>query len=114
MSTKSKLCGNVACEGELTNFLLLPAKALFPEVLFKSRVKRVMGINNDPSFLNLAENSIISVVAVKFSDRPDIMEGRVSFSINFRRELGFFSSMTPVRSVSSMQELSIRCRTPNS
>ncbi|CAI2349354.1 unnamed protein product [Caenorhabditis sp. 36 PRJEB53466] len=62
VSKKSKLCGNAACE----------------EILFKSRVKRVMGVNNDPSFLNLAENAFISVVAVKFSDRPDIMEGRLN------------------------------------
>lgn len=70
VSRKSKLCGNVECE----------------EVLFKARVKRVMGINNDPSFLNLAENAIISVVAVKFSDRPDIMEGK----LNGEGSNGFF------------------------
>lgn len=70
VSRKSKLCGNVECE----------------EVLFKARVKRVMGINNDPSFLNLAENAVISVVAVKFSDRPDIMEGK----LNGEGPSGFF------------------------
>ncbi|PIC41530.1 hypothetical protein B9Z55_008917 [Caenorhabditis nigoni] len=70
VSRKSKLCGNTECE----------------EVLFKARVKRVMGINNDPSFLNLAENAIISVVAVKFSDRPDIMEGK----LNGEGPSGFF------------------------
>ncbi|CAL2035722.1 unnamed protein product [Caenorhabditis brenneri] len=70
VSQKSKLCGNVDCD----------------EVLFKSRVKRVMGVNNDPSFLNLAENAFISVVAVKFSDRIDIMEGK----LNGEGESGFF------------------------
>lgn len=70
VSQKSKLCGNVDCD----------------EVLFKSRVKRVMGVNNDPSFLNLAENAFISVVAVKFSDRIDIMEGK----LNGEGDPGFF------------------------
>uniref|UniRef100_A0A8R1HQD3 Uncharacterized protein n=1 Tax=Caenorhabditis japonica TaxID=281687 RepID=A0A8R1HQD3_CAEJA len=70
VSKKSKLCGNAACE----------------EVLFKSRVKRVMGVNDDPNFLNLVENAFIAVVAVKFSDRPDIMEGR----LNGEGAKGFF------------------------
>ncbi|ULT99124.1 hypothetical protein L3Y34_000456 [Caenorhabditis briggsae] len=70
VSRKSKLCGNTECE----------------EILFKARVKRVMGVNNDPNFLNLAENAIISVVAVKFSDRPDIMEGK----LNGEGPSGFF------------------------
>ncbi|KAF1763028.1 hypothetical protein GCK72_011293 [Caenorhabditis remanei] len=70
VSRKSKLCGNAECG----------------EILFKARVKRVMGVNSDPSFLNLVENAVISVVAVKFSDRPDIMEGK----LNDEGPSGFF------------------------
>ncbi|CAD6185619.1 unnamed protein product [Caenorhabditis auriculariae] len=58
---KSKLCGDSACE----------------EVLFKTRVKRVMGITADPTFLKLSDGVVIDVVAVKFSDRVDLMEGKL-------------------------------------
>ena len=58
----------------------------FAEILFKARVKRVMGVNSDPSFLNLVENAVISVVAVKFSDRPDIMEGKVELGEEIERK----------------------------
>ncbi|EYC38476.1 hypothetical protein Y032_0714g1757 [Ancylostoma ceylanicum] len=58
VSKKSKLCGNEQCD----------------EVLFKAKVKRVMGSNHE-AFLSLTEGAVIDVTAVKFSDRTDLMEG---------------------------------------
>ncbi|EFO91996.1 hypothetical protein CRE_10611 [Caenorhabditis remanei] len=84
VSRKSKLCGNAECGGK--NWIFSKISNFFAEILFKARVKRVMGVNSDPSFLNLVENAVISVVAVKFSDRPDIMEGK----LNDEGPSGFF------------------------
>lgn len=47
------------------------------EALFKSRVKRVMGVGGHEQFLKLTDGVSIDVVAIKFSDRIDIMEGIV-------------------------------------
>ncbi|KAK5975460.1 hypothetical protein GCK32_004106, partial [Trichostrongylus colubriformis] len=57
-SAKSKLCGNDKCD----------------EILFKAKVKRVMGSTHE-AFLSLTEGALIDVTAVKFSDRTDLMEG---------------------------------------
>uniref|UniRef100_A0A1I7WJ46 Ion_trans domain-containing protein n=1 Tax=Heterorhabditis bacteriophora TaxID=37862 RepID=A0A1I7WJ46_HETBA len=60
-SKKFKLCGNENCD----------------EVLFKSKVKRVMGVGIHEAFLTLTMGETVDVTGVKFSDRFDIMEGKV-------------------------------------
>lgn len=58
VSKKSKLCGNEQCD----------------EVLFKAKVKRLMDSTHE-AFLPLTQDDSIDVIAVKFSDRTDLMEG---------------------------------------
>ncbi|KAJ1351941.1 hypothetical protein KIN20_008120 [Parelaphostrongylus tenuis] len=60
VSKKFKLCGNELCD----------------EVLFKAKVKQTMNSDHE-AFLSLVAGDLIDVTAVKFSDRTDLMEGRL-------------------------------------
>ncbi|KAJ1360770.1 hypothetical protein KIN20_019825 [Parelaphostrongylus tenuis] len=60
VSKKFKLCGNELCD----------------EVLFKAKVNETMNSDHE-AFLSLVAGDLIDVTAVKFSDRTDLMEGRL-------------------------------------
>ncbi|KJH41413.1 hypothetical protein DICVIV_12619 [Dictyocaulus viviparus] len=47
---------------------------LFVQVLFTAKVKRMMSSDHE-AFLSVTEGEFINVIAVKFSDRTDLMEG---------------------------------------
>uniref|UniRef100_A0A0R3RXA9 SH2 domain-containing protein n=1 Tax=Elaeophora elaphi TaxID=1147741 RepID=A0A0R3RXA9_9BILA len=76
IAKKTKLCGDEACS----------------EKLFDGKFHRSSSATHE-SFLSPNENDVVSVYAIKFSDRTDLMEGAVAFLVREPARKGNFFSM---------------------
>ncbi|VDM47035.1 unnamed protein product [Toxocara canis] len=72
LAKKTKLCGDEACTGMCNQSENSAARA--SEKLFEGKFHRSMTANDD-RFLASKENDLVSIYAIKFSDRTDLMEG---------------------------------------